>query len=166
MIADAQRAAAPGIDFAIMNNGGIRRDLDPGPLDYGVLFELQPFGNSIMAVRLTGAGLKEVLEHALASGAPDDHVSGLTVRYDPGKPRGERVLEMRKDDGTVIRADATYVLGVTDFLQTGGGGFAMLRTREATRTGKTDLDALIEYLRRLPQPVAAPAGRRFVVVAP
>ena len=166
LIADAQRAAAPGIDFALMNNGGIRRDLYPGPLDYGVLFELQPFGNSIMALRLTGAELKEVLEHALAGGAPDDHVSGLTVRYDPGRPRGERVLEMSRADGTPIRPEASYVLGVSDFLQTGGGGFAMLRTKTATRTGKTDLDALIDYLRRMPQPVAAPAGRRFIAVSP
>ena len=166
LIADAQRAAAPGIDFALMNNGGIRRDLYPGPLTYGALFELQPFGNSILAVRLTGAALKEVLEHALAGGRPDGHVSGLTVRYDPEKPPGARVVEMLRADGSAIRPDATYVLAVSDFLQTGGGGFAMLRTKAATRTGKTDLDALIEHLKRLPQPVAAPAGRRFIAVAP
>jgi 2',3'-cyclic-nucleotide 2'-phosphodiesterase (5'-nucleotidase family) len=166
LIADAQRAAAPGTDFALMNNGGIRRELYPGPLSYNDLFELQPFGNSILRVRLTGAVLKDVLEHALAGGRPDGHVSGLTVRYDSRRPVGDRVLELRSADGTLVRAEPSYTLAVTDFLQGGGGGYAMLRLLPVERTGKTDLEALIEYLQRLPQPVSAPLGERFVAAAP
>ncbi|HEV8612550.1 MAG TPA: 5'-nucleotidase C-terminal domain-containing protein [Gemmatimonadales bacterium] len=165
LIADAQRAAAPGTDVALMNNGGIRRDLYPGPLSYNDLFELQPFGNSLLRVRLTGAALKDVLEHALAGGRPDGHVSGLTVRYDSRRPVGDRVLELRGADGSPVRPERSYSLVVSDFLQGGGGGFAMLRLLPVERTGRTDLDALIEYLERLPQPIVAPAGERFHDIA-
>jgi len=41
-----------------------------------------------------------------------------------------------------------------------------LASTRSERTGKTDLDALIEYLKRVPQPVAAPSGRRFLPVTP
>jgi 2',3'-cyclic-nucleotide 2'-phosphodiesterase (5'-nucleotidase family) len=166
LIADAQRAAAPGIDFALMNNGGIRRDLYPGPLTYNDLFELQPFGNSVLEVWLSGAQLKDVLEHALAGGTPDGHVSGLLVRYDSRRLVGERVVELRRTDGRPIVPGGTYTMAVTDFLQSGGGGYAMLRTLRMARTGKTDLDALIAWLRLARQPMTAPPGRRFVDVAP
>lgn len=166
LIADAQRAAAPGTDFAIMNNGGIRRDLPPGQLTYSDLFELHPFGNSIVRVWLTGAELKEIMERAVNSGRPSFHVSGLTVRFDSRLPAGSRVIEMRKPNGTIVQPRRTYVMALSDFLQTGGEGLTLLRTLPTRRTGKTDLEAMIAYLGRLRQPVAAPAGRRFIDVAP
>ncbi len=165
LIADAQRAAAPGIDFALMNNGGIRRDLYPGPLTYNDLFELQPFGNSVLEVWLSGRELKDVLEHALAGGTPDGHVSGLIVRYDSRRPVGERVVELRRSDGRPVEPGGTYTMAVSDFLQAGGAGYAMLRTLRMARTGKTDLDALIAWLRLAKQPVTRPTDRRFLEVA-
>lgn len=166
LIADAQRSAAPGIDFAIMNNGGIRRDLPAGQLTYNDLFELHPFGNNIVRVWITGEQMKPILERAVVSGRPSFHISGLTVRYDSRKPAGSRVLVMRKTNGTLVQPRRTYVLGLSDFLQTGGEGLARLRTLPMRSTGKTDLEAMIAYLGRLRQPVAAPAGRRFIDVAP
>ena len=166
LIADAQRAAAPGIDFALMNNGGIRRDLYPGAITYGDLFEVQPFGNDIVKVWITGRALKDVLEQALRSGRPGDHVSGLEVRYDPGRPAGDRVVELRRAGGDPIDPDRTYVLALNDYLQGGGDGFAQFRVLPSERTGRTDLEALVEYLTRLPQPVAVPMDRRFLPVTP
>ncbi|NOT07840.1 MAG: hypothetical protein HOP28_06505 [Gemmatimonadales bacterium] len=166
LIADAQRAVRPGTDFAIMNNGGIRRDLYPGQLTYNDLFELQPFGNNVTRVWITGRGLKEVMEHAVRSGRANFHISGLTVRYDPRKPVGERVVEMRRTNGTPVRADRTYILALSDFLQTGGDGLNMLRDLPNRRTGSTDLDALSAYLKRLRQPVIPPAAKRFISVVP
>jgi 2',3'-cyclic-nucleotide 2'-phosphodiesterase (5'-nucleotidase family) len=164
LIADAQRAAGPGIDFALMNNGGIRRDLHPGPLTYADLFELQPFGNRIVTVRVSGRQLKDVLEHALAGREPDAHISGLVVRYDPRQPPGDRVLEMKRPNGALVRAEGSYLLAVPDFLQTGGSGYAMLRTHDARPTGRTDLEALVAYLERQPKPVPSPGINRWLLV--
>jgi 2',3'-cyclic-nucleotide 2'-phosphodiesterase (5'-nucleotidase family) len=163
LIADAQRAAAPGVDFALMNSGGVRRDLYPGPLTYNDLFELQPFANYILLVRLTGAQLKEVMEKLVAGTRPGGFVSGLVISYDPGRKSGERILAIQRADGSPISPQASYVLALPDYLQGGGDGFAMLRTLPYTRSGKTDLEALVDYLRRLPQPVVAPAGSRILV---
>ena len=164
LIADAQRAAGPGIDFALMNNGGIRRDLYPGPVTYNDLFELQPFSNRILAVRLTGAQLKQVLEHALAGQSPGGTISGLLVRYDATQPPGSRVLEMLRPNGAAVRPEGSYRLAVTDYLQTGGDGYNMLRTLEAQPTGQTDLEALVAYLKRQPSPVEPPGVNRWKLV--
>jgi 2',3'-cyclic-nucleotide 2'-phosphodiesterase (5'-nucleotidase family) len=166
LIADAQRAALPGIDVAIMNNGGIRRDLPAGPVSYGDLYELHPFGNNVVRVSVTGAVLRQALERALVSGRPGFHVSGVRVRFDSRKPAGQRIVDLRRLDGSRIQPRRTYVVGVTDFLQTGGDGLTMLVPFTPRRTGKTDLEALIAYLERAPQPVRAPADPRFIDVAP
>jgi 2',3'-cyclic-nucleotide 2'-phosphodiesterase (5'-nucleotidase family) len=165
LIADAQRAAGSA-DVAYMNSGGVRRDLYPGPVTYNDLFELQPFANSVVRVRLSGAALKAVLEFALRGGRPRGYLSGLTVRYDPRKPDGERIVDLRLADGSPIAAERTYRLALVDYLQTGGDGFAMLRILPVERSGKTDLEALVDYLKRQPQPVVAPPESRFVAVSP
>lgn len=166
LIADAQRAARPGIDFAIMNNGGIRRDLFAGPVTYSDLFELHPFSNFVTRVTLTGAQVKDVMERAVQSGRPGFHVSGLVVRYDSRRPAGDRVLSMRRPDGTAVRPGQRYVLGLSDFLKEGGDGLAMLRPLRDQRTGWTDLEVMVRYLERRRQPVVAPAAPRFIDVAP
>jgi 5'-nucleotidase len=166
LIADAQRASAPGIDVALMNNGGIRRDMTAGPATYGDLFELQPFGNSMLRVAVTGAQLKQVMERVLVTGRPTFHASGVRVRYDSRKPAGQRVLEIRKLNGTPIRPHGRYTLGVTDFLQGGGDGMAMLRNLPFRPAGKSDLESLTAYLGSFKTAVKGPTDRRFIDVAP
>jgi 5'-nucleotidase len=166
LIADAQRAAVPGTDFALMNNGGIRRDLSPGPLTYGELFELQPFSNHVMRVWMTGQQVRDLLEFAVRGAGPGFHVSGLVVRYDPGKPQGQRIVSVKRSNGARIDPKRTYVMAMGDFLQGGGEGLGMLTGLRSRRTGKTDLEALTAYLERLPQPVTAPAAPRFIPVTP
>lgn len=166
LIADALRAARPGIDVAIMNNGGIRRDLYPGKVTYSELFELHPFGNNVTRVTVSGALLKEVMERALRTGKPSFHVSGLVVRYDPRRPEGDRVLSMRRPDGSLVRPGRSYVLALADFLKEGGDGLSMLRPLRDQRTGWTDLEVMIRYLQGRRQPVVAPSSPRFVSVAP
>jgi 2',3'-cyclic-nucleotide 2'-phosphodiesterase (5'-nucleotidase family) len=163
LIADAQRAVAKA-DVGLMNNGGIRRSLLPGPITYSDLFELHPFSNVIVRVTLTGRQLKEVLEHALVWGPPDAHLSGLTVRYDPTRPRGDRVRDIRDRKGARIVSGRRYLLAVSDFLAGGGGGYAMLRGLPQLTTDRTDLEAMIAWLERRPQPVRAPSDRRWIRV--
>lgn len=78
---------------------------------------------------------------------------------------GDQVVEIRKQDGTRIDPRRFYVLALADFLAGGGGGYAMLRQYRQTRTGKTDLEAMIAWLQRLPQPIRAPGGKRWIAVA-
>lgn len=164
LIADAQRAAARA-DFALMNNGGIRRDLLPGPVTYADLFELHPFGNVVVTVSVTGAQLREILEHTLRRGRPSYHLSGGTVRYDPDRPTGDRVVEIRGVDGSPVEPGGTYRLALSNFLASGGDGVPVVPALRQKSTDQTDLDVMAAYLRLLPQPVRGPTDRRYVPVS-
>lgn len=161
LIADAQRALAEA-DIAMMNNGGIRDALPAGPVTWGMLYQVQPFENRLVRLRLTGAQVLETLETSLAGGSPDLHVSGLRVVFDPGAPAGARVRDAILSDGTPLRPDATYQVAVNDFLAQRGDGYEALGDPlERVDLDMLDLDALVAYLGRLPTPVRAPAEPRF-----
>jgi 2',3'-cyclic-nucleotide 2'-phosphodiesterase (5'-nucleotidase family) len=166
VIADAQREAA-GAQIALMNNGGIRRGLPAGPVTYNDLFELQPFGNTLVVLDLPGDRLIETLEHALGDSSPDAQVSGITVLYDPDAPRGSRVREVRLTSGEVVRADGSYVVVANDFMSTGGSGYgALMGATAATLTGIVDIEALVRHLESRPQPVQAPRFDRWQPISP
>jgi 2',3'-cyclic-nucleotide 2'-phosphodiesterase (5'-nucleotidase family) len=164
LIADAQRWAGKG-DVAIMNNGGIRTELRAGDATYGSLFEIQPFGNTLYSLTMTGAQLRGLLEAMLSKSPVDDHVSGLTIRYDPSQPKGSRIVSVTMAEGTPLSDTRTYNVIVNDFLATGGEGYNAGGRATASRPlNIVDLDALIDYLRTLPTPIAAPTELRIAPV--
>ena len=166
LIADAQRWAAKG-DVAIMNNGGIRTELRAGEATYGSLFEIQPFGNTLYSLTMTGSQLRGLLEAMLARSSIDDHVSGLTIRYDPSRPKGSRIVSVTTAGGAALSDTKTYNVIVNDFLATGGEGYnASGRATASKPLNIVDLDALIDYLKWLPAPITAPAEVRIAPVSP
>lgn len=161
LIADAMRVEGKG-DVAVMNNGGIRANLRAGPATYGSLFEIQPFANVLYRVTVTGAALSDYLEKLVAR-RPNVHVSGIVVTYDSTAAPGRRIVSARLADGAAIRRDGQYNVVLNDFLATGGDGLGL--TASATHSEIlpiVDLDAFVEYLESLPQPVHAPVERRLI----
>jgi len=166
LIADAQRWAGKG-DVAIMNNGGIRTELRAGDATYGSLLEIQPFGNTLYSLTMTGSQLRGLLEAMLAKKSVDDHVSGLTIKYDPSRPKGSRMVSVTMADGTPLSDTKTYNVIVNDFLATGGEGYnAGGRASVSKPLNIVDLDALIDYLKTLPSPIAAPTEARIAAISP
>ncbi len=131
LIADAMRAAT-GADVALTNGGGIRanRIYEPGTMltRRDLLSEL-PFGNKTVVLRLTGRDLVTALENGLSKieeGAGRfPHLSGVRVVYDPGRPAGERVLEVTRH-GVALDLAATFLLATNDYLGNGGDGYDVL----------------------------------------
>jgi 2',3'-cyclic-nucleotide 2'-phosphodiesterase (5'-nucleotidase family) len=160
LIADALRVQT-GAQASLVNNGSVRRALPAGPVSWGVLYELQPFANAMVRVEVTGAQLKEAVENAVSGDRPDAHLSGMTVRYDPAAPAGQRVREIRLDEGRVVGPGDTVTLGLSEFIATGGDRYTSFTQGRMTRTELVDLDAVIAYLQSLPQPVRAPEVGRW-----
>lgn len=163
LIADAQRWASKG-DVAVMNGGGIRANLRAGTATYGDLYEIQPFGNVLYAFRVRGDTLRAYLERLVDGGSTDDHVSGVTIVYDPARPAGARIVSATLEGGRAIADSAIYSLVMNDFMATGGDGHGL--AGPPRNLNIVDLDALVGYLRSRPQPVTAPAEVRIRTVEP
>lgn len=162
LIADAQlRAAqqvAPDTVMAIQNSGGIREAVDSGDVSVGDLIVVQPFGNRLTLLDVTGAELLATFEIALANTPGEDggflQVSaGVELVYDSGEPPGDRVVSLKvAQEGTMraIDPERTYTIATNNFTAAGGDGHTVLGAAYAdgrnTIVGNTDWEMLRDYM--------------------
>jgi 5'-nucleotidase len=102
-----------------------------------------------------------VLEHALARGDRAAYIAGAQVRYDPRRRPGQRVQNVELQGGQKLRPSAEYTLAVDDFLAAGGQGYVALTGLPTVPATILDVEALVTYLRRVPQPVSVSAPPGF-----
>jgi 5'-nucleotidase len=174
VIADSQLLATTppelgGAVIAFMNPGGIRADLNASVGDtevtYGEIFTVQPFGNSLVTMSLTGAQIDAVLEQQFrAAGNTILQVSnGFTYTWSTGAAIGTKVSNIALN-GVPLDPAATYRVTVNNFLATGGDGFSELTGGTNQLGGAVDLDALELYFEAAGGPVAPGPQNRITNV--
>ena len=134
-------------------------------MTWGELFTIQPFGNSLVKMDLTGAQVKALLEQQWGPPQPAAgrilKTSGLTYTWDSTAPFGSRVVEIRKG-GVLLNPAATYSVTCNSFLSSGGDNFTVFNAGANKVGGPVDLDALIAHVQSLAQPFAAAIEGRIV----
>ncbi len=174
VIADAQFAATDdeaGAVAALMNPGGVRADLDAGPVTYEEAFTVQPFANNLVTLDLTGAQLQCVLEQQFQLGRTLYPSASLTYQVDRAgtTAAADPCSGTRVPDGSVaiggvpVAPAGTYRITVNNFLAGGGDGFSTLTAGTDAVTGPIDLDAFTAYL-GAHSPVAVPTDDRIVAI--
>lgn len=176
VIADAQLAATDNEQNAVaafMNPGGVRADLDAGPVTYAEAFTVQPFANNLVTLDLTGAQLYCLLEQQFTTGkvlyaSSTVHyvvdVNGTTAPVAAPCSGTRVVLGSLTINGTPVTDAATYRVTVNNFLSGGGDGFSVLTGGTNAVTGMIDLDAFTAYLTEK-SPVSPPALDRIQTTA-
>ncbi|AZI59933.1 5'-nucleotidase C-terminal domain-containing protein [Rhodococcus qingshengii] len=171
LVADAQLAAGStrGAQLALTNPGGMREDLDfgtSGQVTYRQAYGVQPFGNSLEVLSVTGAVLKDALEQQFQidlDGTATERIlspsAGFTYALDRRAAPGARISEMRLN-GQDIAPDAVYSVVVNKFLAEGGDGFTALKNSTQMTGAGNDLDALTALF-AAGSPVSPPATDRI-----
>lgn len=115
LVADAMRAGTHA-DIAMLNAGTLRLDdvIKPGPVTNYQLEAIFLFSDEtrVISFKLTGARLREILEHGVADGSlgkgPFLQVSGVAFTYDPTAPSGKRTVgNLSHQSGGPIRPTDT-----------------------------------------------------------
>jgi len=155
MLFAARDPARGNADFALMNNGGARTDLQPaadGTVTFGQIFAMQPFANNVVTKSYTGAEIKAVLEQQFNSGRnsvtqPNLLTPSANFRfsYDKSKPAGERIVAMALNGQPIDPAKA-YRVSINNFLASGGDNFTQLASGRDPVDAGLDLDATEAYL--------------------
>lgn len=161
MIADAQLfASAPKdkghADIALMNPGGVRADLPVplggGTVNFGQIFKVQPFGNTLVVKQMTGQQIKDVLEFQFDNkDRPKVLFPSSTLNYeiDMKKEKGQRV-ENIKISNQALDLKQKYKVTVNSFIASGGDGFWHFKQAETVYEGELDVDALAAYIKASP----------------
>jgi 5'-nucleotidase len=162
LIADAQRIRT-NVQFAFMNPGGIRAELLAGEVTWGELFTIQPFGNDLVSMDLTGAQIRALLEQQWQQASPRIlKISGLTYTWNAANPVGSRIVEIRDAQQNLLGDATVYRVTVNSFLASGGDNFTVLIQGTNRVVGPVDLDALVDYVESLPQPFGAAIEGRIL----
>jgi 5'-nucleotidase len=161
LIADAQWASTASesrgrSDFALMNPGGVRADIviqpGGGSVNFGQLFKVQPFGNTLVVKRMTGQQVKDLLEHQFANNErPRVLFPSERLNYDVDRRQvaGQRVQNIRIGQKP-IDLSHDYHVTMNSFLASGGDGFWQFNQAPTVSGGELDVDAFSEYLRQNP----------------
>ncbi len=205
VIADAQLAATDGPPpqgsavVAFMNPGGVRGPLTylgspagegDGVVTFGEAFTVQPFGNILQTLTLTGAQIDLLLEQQFCGlnspaatptpgffkvllpsagfsytwdGAIAGSAANATCATDPAL--GAVNPASISIGGAPIDLAASYRVTVNNFLADGGDGFGVLRSGTARVGGLEDLQAFEAYLAAAePTGISPPALTRITRV--
>lgn len=177
VIADAQLYATSdpangGAVIAFMNPGGIRADLNyasspagegDGNVTYGESFTVQPFGNNLMTITMTGAQIKAVLEQQFNNPAAGQNrilqvSNGFTYSWSQSAPIGSKISNVMLN-GVAIDDAASYRITVNNFLADGGDNFSVFRNGTDRLGGAVDTDALEMYFKAFPNVAPGPQNR-------
>jgi 5'-nucleotidase len=156
LIADAQLESSlgEGAQIAFMNPGGIRADLDAGPITHGEAFAVQPFSNIVTTKTMTGAQIERLLEQQFTTSAGGTRTlilqvsAGFTYTWDGSAAAvGNRIDPSTiKLNGVTLDPAASYRVTMNNFLGDGGDDFPVFREGTNSVTGADDLVALEAYL--------------------
>ena len=189
LIADAQLAATQPVSLgaaqiAFMNAGGVRNPgfvgaAYPYNLTYGNAFTVQPFGNSLVTMTLTGQQIKDVLEqqfaNCLGQGGANRIMqisNGFKYNWNPNGSCGTRITDVTFTPidvtvnppglpgpaqsvvvgGVVLNPTQTFRVTVNNFMATGGDRFSTFIGGLNQQGGAQDIDALTAYLAAFKSP--------------
>ena len=150
----AKKSGYPDIDFAFTNNGGIRADLvvkPDGTVTWGAAQAVQPFGNILQVVEITGDQIYKALDQQY-----DEkelyflQMAGIKYTYtkpaDATEEKPYKVVKAYKADGTEIDRKKTYKAIINDFLYGGGDGFSVFRDTKLIGAINPDTEVFIQYI--------------------
>jgi 2',3'-cyclic-nucleotide 2'-phosphodiesterase (5'-nucleotidase family) len=146
LVADAVRAYTRS-DVGMENLGGVRAPLTKGAITYGDLVTLDPFGNTIVTMRLTGSQLLKVLA------ARRPAVSGLRYHV-----RGGDVVSATVADQP-IDGSRTYDVVTNSYFARDA---LLTDATDRKDTGKARLDVVMEYIQAAGRVTPAYDRRRVV----
>ena len=160
-------------DIALVNGGGIRKDIKKGEVLFNDLYNVMPFGDMIATGNLTGQQLADALECAV-SYLPDEagvfmQVSGLRFKINPNIPspavidnetemfshieEGERrvsdieILDKQSGEYRDVELSRTYTMATLDYLILELGGSGIFKDVEPNPTyWGADIEILRSFL--------------------
>ncbi len=156
-------------------------DIAAGPLSRRALHDLAPYADTVCAVRVTGAELRDWLERAAAAFLPVaadardaplcdprvpaytfDLIEGVDYVIDPARAPGDGRIAALTRAGVPVHPDDSFVVVTNSYRATGGGGFrSVAPERILCRPATLTRDALAAHLARSGpvSPSAAPLWR-------
>lgn len=140
----AAQMARTGADFAVMSGGGIRDSIEAGDISYKDVLKVQPFGNTVAYVDMSGKEVAEYLTE-VAKKTPDSGAYPQFANLSFVASAGG--LQDLKIKGEPLDPAKTYRMATLSFNATGGDGYPAIDKKPGyVNTGFVDAEVLKQYI--------------------
>jgi 2',3'-cyclic-nucleotide 2'-phosphodiesterase (5'-nucleotidase family) len=110
---------ATGADLAFHNTKALRAQIRKGAVRLRDLYQVMPFDNTIVTMRLTGAQVRRLLTDNLRNNWSAIQVAGLEVAYRPGPGDKPAKLSVKRN-GREIKDKDIFTVATNSYLAGGG----------------------------------------------
>lgn len=130
------------VQFAVMNNGGLRAPINAGVVTVGDIFKVFPFENELVVLELKGTEVNELFKRLAAIGG--EGLGGCELVTKDNKVQSLLI------GGKPVVADSSYWMATIDYLADGNSGMSVLeQAQERINTGVRLRDVMIQYVQQL-----------------
>jgi len=138
--------------MVIQNAGNLRCDIPKGDVTIGQVYELLPFGNTLVLFDLKGAEIKEALKTAIIRGdGAFPYTSGLRYTADLNGKDGAFLtsIEVQTEEGWVPLNDSeTYQIATNSYIASGKDGYTVFeKVKDQYETGFVVAEIFMEYVK-------------------
>lgn len=136
-------------EIAFQNAGGVRNVINAGEIKLRDIYQVMPFENTIVTLKMKGEDIYELLKDNLKPNKTSMYISGIVVKYKINEQNQTEILEILLDNGTPIDPQKTYTVATNNYLTSGGsGGKTFRKALEKNDTMILVRDAMIEWLEK------------------
>lgn len=151
-------------DVAFANSGGIRKDLEPGPIRKLDIVEMLPFMNSVVLFEASGEELmKTARQQARVQGEESGEIlqmSGMEIKY--RNDNGITTVDEVKIGGNLLVQDRIYTVAAHDYITNSQPDqYLKFIPQNAYSTGELFSSVIIEEIEKSPHPLSADARPRL-----
>lgn len=140
-LTDAMRTYT-GADIGIQNNGGIRKDLQAGPIRVRDIWEISPFSNEIITFTVTGKEVQKMLDFQVKQGI-SLQFSGVTFIADTLKETAKKV----RIHGKWVIPWKKYTVATNNYVGEQLEKYLGFSDRDIKNLGILDRDLFLEAVR-------------------
>ena len=127
------------VDFCVLNNGGLRNSLPKGNITRGNVFQLMPFENEIVILKLDGNSLKEMFDFIANKGGMP--IAGMKMKI-KNNMASDVIISDKPFD-----ISKSYWVVTSDYLASGGDNMSFFsNAQKKIMLEKKLRDVIIEYL--------------------
>lgn len=134
----------PKVDAAILNIGGIRNNISEGDILVRNIFEVMPFENEMVIVKMKGEDIQGIFDY-YEKHQKNNPVAQLNIIVKDGK------LVEGLINGERPQIGKTYYIATSDYLAMGGDSMYFFEKGETIKTDVILRNLFLEYFRKNPE---------------
>lgn len=150
----AKKNNTPPIDAAVINIGGIRTIIAKGDILTKQIYEVMPFENEIVIIKMNGKDLEGLFDYYLKT-QKNNPVSHLLIETENG------TLSQKLINGKTMDYNKTYYIATSDYLALGGDNMFFFSKGEMISTGIKMRDLFLEKFKHNPE-ISSPDDVRLI----